>query len=147
MDAHTPFLVDECLSTELARVIKDEYGFQQVQHVTWIGKPPARQKSWKDYSLVNRISTDDLVFVTNNRKDFVKRFYPQGLDIHNGLIIIIEVDDLDHEVKLFRAVLDEIVKLPDLVNKLVEVNREGVITISDWPDHSTPSPWADPTGS
>jgi hypothetical protein len=144
MEPSTRFMVDECLSAELVRILRDEYVFCLASHVTWIGKPPPGQKAWKDHSLVDRTAAEDCVFVTNNRRDFVARYYPPRLGIHAGLIIILEVDNLDHEIDLFRLAMQRILMLEDTVNKLIEVRRDGDVTVTDWPDHAATDPCADP---
>ena len=144
MDKSIKFLIDECLSSDLVGILKDEYGFLDSTHVTWIGKPPPGYKSWKDHSLVEEISSRDVVFVTNNRRDFVEKYYPSAINIHNGLVIILDIIDIDHEINIFRIVMNRIIQLDDIVNKLVEVDRMGQIKIVDWPNHDSPKPWADP---
>jgi hypothetical protein len=44
MDGTTKFLIDECLSPELAQIAKNEFGLYAV-HVPWLGKPPHGHRS------------------------------------------------------------------------------------------------------
>jgi hypothetical protein len=141
---HATFLIDECLSPELTDIVKRDFGMFAI-HVPWIGKPPHDTKSWQDPDIVDEIANHDYVFVTNNRRDFVGKYYPQRLAIHNGLVIIIQKSDLDGEKFMFRAAMDVIVTLEDTVNKLIEVDLEGHVTVEDWPNQELPNPWADPS--
>jgi hypothetical protein len=47
MDRNTKFLIDECLSPQLAQIAKNEFGLYAV-HVPWLGRPPYGHSSWKD---------------------------------------------------------------------------------------------------
>jgi len=60
MDGTTKFLIDECLSPELAQIAKNEFGLYAV-HVPWLGKPPHGHRSWKDPDIVEKISNTDFV--------------------------------------------------------------------------------------
>lgn len=80
MDQGTKFLVDECLSPELTDIIRHEFGMLAV-HVPWLGKPPQGTKSWQDPDIVDRIAEHDYVFVTNNRRDFVNKYYPSRFNL------------------------------------------------------------------
>ncbi len=57
------FLIDECLSPELAAIAREE-GFHSM-HVTWIGL-----QSKSDRAIVQHAVEDDWVLVTNNAADF-----------------------------------------------------------------------------
>jgi hypothetical protein len=85
------------------------------------------------------------VLVTNNRRDFVGKYYREaGVDVHNGLVIILRKSDLDGEMRLFRLVMKHIVALESTVNKLVEIDADGVVRVAEWPDHSLDQPFGDP---
>ena len=58
------FLVDECLSPELAQLARDR-GYHESFHVSWLGKA-----GWKDWELKNLILEEDWTFVTRNSVDF-----------------------------------------------------------------------------
>lgn len=144
MDANTRFLIDECLSPGLTQILKNEFGLYAI-HVPWLGTPPRGHGSWKDQDIVARIASDDFVLVTNNRRDFVGKYYRSGgLDVHNGLVIILQKTDYAREAELFRLVMKFIASLVDTVNKLVEINANGEIRIANWPDHNLADPWVDP---
>jgi hypothetical protein len=143
MDLATRFLIDECLSPDLAEIVKREYGMQAI-HVPWLGRPPRGKKSWQDPDVVDEVAINDFVLVTNNRRDFVQRYYPAKLTIHNGLVIVIQKSDLDSEKAMFRAAMDVIMQMDDIVNKLIEVDPEANVTVTGWPNPSLSNPWTDP---
>ena len=58
------FLIDECLSPDLAALAR-ERGFFESSHVTWLGKA-----GWKDWELKQFILEQDWTFVTRNSTDF-----------------------------------------------------------------------------
>ncbi len=94
--------------------------------------------------IVDRIAETDFVFVTNNRRDFAGKYYPRRLDIHNGLIIILQRANLDQEKAMFRAAMDFIAGMTDTVNKLIEVDSSLTVAVADWPAADAPNPWRDP---
>jgi predicted nuclease of predicted toxin-antitoxin system len=143
MDGNAKFLIDECLSPELTDIARDEYGIYAT-YVPWLGKPPRGQVSWKDPDIVDSIAETDFVFVTNNRRDFVGKYYPRRLEIHNGLIIILQRANLDQEKAMFRAAMDFIAGMTDTVNKLIEVDSSLAVSAADWPASGNPNPWRDP---
>jgi predicted nuclease of predicted toxin-antitoxin system len=144
MDGNAKFLIDECLSPYLAEIAKREFGFYAV-HVPWLGKPPRASKSWKDPDIVARIAIDPHIFVINNRRDFVGKFYRAAkLDLHEGLVIILKKSDYAREIEQIRALMQRIVSMESLVNKLIEIDSVGVIRIADWPALEATDPWQDP---
>ena len=58
------FLIDECLSPELAALARAR-GFHKSTHVTWLG-----MRSRKDWTIVRRAVKDGFILVTNNTVDF-----------------------------------------------------------------------------
>lgn len=122
------FLIDECLSPELAKVaIKNGYG--ESSHIVWIGL--AGRKDWE---LKPIILQNDWTFVTKNSVDFrgpkenpgAKGQY-SGVAIHAGLIFLIGPPgmDLDLQLELFEQALVELEPDPDLVNQVLEISLEG----------------------
>ena len=73
------FLIDECLSPELAAIAREQ-GFHSM-HVTWIGL-----KSKSDREIVQHAVVDDWVLVTNNAADFKRLVGRQ--EVHAGLVCI-----------------------------------------------------------
>ncbi|HWN56612.1 MAG TPA: toxin-antitoxin system, toxin component, PIN family protein, partial [Methylomirabilota bacterium] len=58
--------------------------------------------------------------VTNNARDFRKLM--GELELHAGLIVIIPNVTPTMQRELFERVLSEVTRLPDLINKVVEVD-------------------------
>ena len=118
------FLIDECLSPDLAELARDR-GFHSSSHVTWLGKA-----GWKDWQLRKLIVDEDWTFVTRNSVDFrgpanlpgSKGQYAEA-PIHAGLICINGFGKMTAEIetKLFSAVLDQIGAAEELVNEVIEV--------------------------
>ena len=105
------FLIDECLSVGLAAVAKEK-GFY-ADYVTYIGK-----SGWSDWSLVSYALENDYIFVTNNRRHFLREY--AKIDLHSGLIIIVPDTKRGDQQRLFARVLEVISERNnDLVNKLI----------------------------
>jgi len=120
-------LIDECLSTELAKRAQ-ERGHDQASHVTWIGK-----RGWKDWQLKQVILDGDWTFVTKNSIDFRGSADAPGsrgqyadVAIHAGLICLNGPPgmDLDLQLELFEVALDELDHDDNLLNQVLEVNLE-----------------------
>ena len=45
---------------------------------------------------------------------------------------------------MFRAAMDVIMQMDDIVNKLIEVDPEANVTVTGWPNPSLSNPWTDP---
>jgi predicted nuclease of predicted toxin-antitoxin system len=118
------FLIDECLSGKLVAVAK-AYGYQ-ADYVTHLGKA-----GWQDWNLVRFAVANDYIIVTDNRKDFLKEY--AKLDVHAGLVIILPKGRRNEQMALFQKALEIFMaRNADLVNKLVEVARDGSVHIRDW---------------
>lgn len=145
MDATSKVLIDECLTPELVLIARQEFRLAAT-YVPWLGTPPRGTASWQDPDIVERIRTEDWMFVTNNRRDFVNKYYERAdVELHSGLIVILEKIDRRTEHRLFRAVMDHIAGMSDTVNKLVEIDGLGNIRVAEWPDtNNVANPWADP---
>lgn len=89
-------LVDECLSVAL--VAAKARGLDAT-HVTWLG-----MQGVQDWNLMPLIAEQDLIFVTNNRRDFLKAY--AAAEVRNGLIIIVPSVRRDDQVRLFNRALD-----------------------------------------
>jgi hypothetical protein len=143
MDQGTKFLIDECLSRELVALLEQEYGVFATRP-PWMGEPP-KAESWQDDDITRAIEAKNYVFVTNNRRHFVNKHYPELLTIHNGLVIFLKRTDIDGDLFMMRTVMDFLKDFNDAVNKLIEVDSSGNISIYDWPNEAMPNPWSDPT--
>ncbi len=102
--------------------------------VVYLGK-----EGTQDWNLMRLIAEGNFVFATNNRSDFLKRY--AETELHNGLIVIVPSVDRQAQLRLFHRALDEAEKMPDTVNKLIEVHEDGTATAQDWTsDQSTAQP-------
>ena len=118
------FLIDECLSPRLVAVANAR-GFEayHVAHRGWGGLGDAQ--------LLKRLLDDELILVTNNRDDFVHLV--SGVELHPGLVVILENVRRDEQIALFEAGLAAISKVKSLMNKVVEIDREGGVTFFELP--------------
>ncbi|MGD0191314.1 MAG: DUF5615 family PIN-like protein [Rhizomicrobium sp.] len=118
------FLVDECLSPELA-VMARARGHGGSAHVTRIGKGGA-----KDWELMPIILAGRWTFVTKNSYDFRGPKHAPGTKgeyrkaaLHAGLVCLNGPVgmDLDMQVELFGIALDELAADGNLENQVLEV--------------------------
>lgn len=116
--------IDECLSAALVAVAKNkgivaEYG-------PYIGKG-----GWQDWNIVPFALENNYIIVTNNRRHFLREYIK--LDVHNGLIIIVPNVERADQMRLFEIALETAFALgEDIVNRIVEVLRDGSVHISEW---------------
>ncbi|UVC12434.1 DUF5615 family PIN-like protein (plasmid) [Rhizobium sp. TH2] len=126
------FLVDECLSPELAkRAIHAGHG--ESSHITWL-----KLSGRKDWELKPIIIDGDWTFVTKNSVDFRGPIENPGskgqysdVAIHAGLICLNGPPgmDLDMQLELFEEALSEIGNMSDLINQVLEVTAEDDDTL------------------
>jgi predicted nuclease of predicted toxin-antitoxin system len=118
------FLIDECLSVALVAAAKGQG--RHADHMTYLGKA-----GWQDWNVTAFALANDYVFVTKNRRDFL-RAYAQA-ELHNGLIIIVpDAKRLDQR-RLFVSALAEIDRRNnDIVNMLIEVLVDGSVHVRKW---------------
>ena len=117
------FLIDECLSPELAEMaVQRGHGESTcVRNRGWSGL--------KDYQLIQRVVAEDFTLVTCNSVDFRGKGPGElggehaNLDIHAGLVCInSEVPlDLDLQLELFQAALEVLEAEEDLVSKAFDL--------------------------
>ncbi|CDN95782.1 MULTISPECIES: DUF5615 family PIN-like protein [Agrobacterium] len=121
------FLIDECLSPELAKIaIEKDHG--ETSHIVWLGLA-----GHKDWELTPIILDGDWTFVTKNSVDFrgpkdkpgTKGQYAD-VAIHAGLICLNGPPgmDLDMQIELFEQALIELDADPDLVNQVLEITLD-----------------------
>jgi predicted nuclease of predicted toxin-antitoxin system len=124
MGSTLSFLFDECLTTDLPEAIATtrHYGF----HVRDLG-----MLGLGDPEVVNRAIAADYVVVTNNRADYLRLY--RRLDLHSGLVVIVPAVPRERQVELFLLVVAHIDGLHDLINKLVEIDGNGLIVMTDLP--------------
>jgi predicted nuclease of predicted toxin-antitoxin system len=125
------FLIDECLSVDLVTVAGQSG--HEAQHVAHIGRA-----GWKDWNVVRYAREGDFIFVTNNASDF-RQLYT-GQPLHAGLIILIPVVNRTVQQRLFKAALDELAVIGEPVNRVLEIDLDGVeviLTLYDLPSTET----------
>jgi len=121
------FLIDECLSPELARMAI-ERGYGETSHIVWM-----KLGGLKDWELKPIILDGDWTFVTKNSVDFRGPKEKAGskgqyadVAIHAGLICLNGPPgmDLDMQIELFEQALAELDSDVDLVNRVLEISLE-----------------------
>lgn len=110
------FLIDECLSIDLVSVASQ--AGHEAQHVARVGKA-----GWKDWNVARHAAEGDFVLVTNNATDFRRLYAVQP--VHAGLVIIIPSVNRVEQQRLFRGALDELARIGEPVNRVLEVDMEG----------------------
>jgi len=122
------FLIDECLSPELAKLAQVR-GYGESSHVVW-----RSLHGKKDWELKPFILDGDWIFVTRNSVDFRGSASQPGskgqyadVAIHAGLICLNGPDgmDLDVQLELFERALDELAVDDDLINQVLEITLDG----------------------
>ena len=110
------FLIDECLSIDL--VLTASQAGHEAQHVARVGKA-----GWKDWNVARYAAEGDFVLVTNNASDFRRLYATQPL--HAGLVIIVPNVNRVVQRQLFSGALDELARVGEPVNRVLEVDIEG----------------------
>ena len=114
------FLIDECLSTTLARVAADA-GYE-ARHVVHAG-----MAGWGDWTITRYAVDGDFVLVTNNARDYRALYGKEAF--HAGLVILLPNVNLGGQRRMSRAALDALAGLGEPVNHVLEVDtRDGRIT-------------------
>lgn len=120
------FLIDECLSPELAELARHE-GHVASTHVNWLGLTSA-----KDWTIARRAVDEGFVFVTNNTADFTALYDRE--ELHVGLVCLNAAHgslNLKLQERLFRLALAEL-SGDEPYNEAVEVTllADGEIEIA-----------------
>ncbi len=118
------FLVDECLSPALVETANAR-GFE-AYHVVYRG-----WEGLKDGQLLKHLMDEELILVTNNRDDF--EALVSNVELHPGLVVILDNVRREHQMTLFAAALDTIGVMASLINKVAEVASDGSLEIYDLP--------------
>ena len=111
------FLIDECLHTSLTDVANK--AGHEAHHVTrrgWSG--------FKDHQLREVVLREEFVFATNNARDFRKLM--GEIDLHAGLVVIVPNITPGVQCELFRRALVEVAKVPDMINRVIEIDSDGM---------------------
>jgi len=110
------FLIDECLSIDLVSIASR--AGHEAQHAAHVGKA-----GWQDWNVAGHASEGDFVLVTNNAADFPRIYAAQRL--HAGLVIIVPNVNRTEQQRLFVGALDELGRLGEPVNQVLEVDIDG----------------------
>jgi hypothetical protein len=118
-----PILIEECLSPRLVGVAKRR-GHDSF-HVVRINR-----EGYPDRDLAALIAERNYVFVTNNRRDFLRLY--ASMEIHNGLIVIVPNAGRAEQIRLFELALDAAERQESLVNLLIEVHADRTVEVRNW---------------
>jgi predicted nuclease of predicted toxin-antitoxin system len=118
------FLIDECLSPALAGAAQARGHL--ALHTNWL-----KLSGKKDRSIAAHAIADEWIVVTNNGVDY--RSLYRAMDVHPGLIIILDSAKRNDQIRMFEAALDCLLNREEMINKLIEVTLDGVVTLSDFP--------------
>jgi predicted nuclease of predicted toxin-antitoxin system len=118
------FLIDECLSPELAATARE--AGHEAYHVAHVGKA-----GWMDWDVARYAQEGDFVVVTNNADDF--RLLYANAQLHAGLIIIVRNVGRAAQQELFQGALDDVRVKGELINQVLEIDSDGdEITYTRW---------------
>ena len=122
------FLIDENLSPALVEPARNR-GFEAM-HVDHLGL-----RTETDWDLLNVISSQDRVLVTNNAIEFRGRY--RDVELHPGVVFLLPAVRRPEQVRLFEAALDHIQSRPDMVNRALDVSfgpgRVAVVAVYELP--------------
>ena len=118
-----PILIDECLSPDLVSVAlaRGRVGL----HVVWLDRVGA-----DDRELPALAAERSYVFVTNNRRDYLRLY--AASEVHNGLIIIEPSVVAEEQCRQFGIALDVVERQDSLGNRLIEVHADGTVDVRNW---------------
>jgi predicted nuclease of predicted toxin-antitoxin system len=118
------FFIDECLTASLVALAKE-------RDLYAVFGPHAGKAGWQDWTIAKFAYENDLIVVTNNRKDFLKEY--AKFDVHPGLVVIVPRGDRADQIGWFSKILDFLQAADDApVNKVVEIDAMNRISIQDW---------------
>lgn len=123
LDDAVRFLIDECLSRRLARLVR-EHGYVGA-HVEAFGL-----RAQPDDVIANYVVESGRILVTNNGRD--RRPIYRRFNRHPGLIVILPSVSAGRQIELFSRVLTFIEEQGSVVDRLVQIDPAGNITTQDW---------------
>lgn len=120
------FLIDECLSPELATLARGR-DFAESTHVNWLGLTSA-----KDWTIAQRAVDDGFVLVTSNTADFTALYGRK--ELHVGLVCLNAAPgtiSLDLQKRLFLLALAELGEA-EPYNEVLEImaSAEGEVDVN-----------------
>ena len=93
--------------------------------------PYAGKAGWQDWTIAEFAFDNDLIAVTNNRRDFLKEYARR--ELHPGLVVIVPKGNRSDQIAWFSTVLDFLLAMDEPpINKLVEIDADGRISMLDW---------------
>ena len=112
------FLIDECLSPDLALIARDR-GHPGSTHVRWLGLASAG-----DWTIAKRAFEDGFVLVTHNRLDFLKLY--RGASLHSGLVCLNAAHGMMNREQQRRLFTLALLQLPgsEPYNEVMEITLE-----------------------
>jgi predicted nuclease of predicted toxin-antitoxin system len=122
-DEDVQFIFDECVTPRLVRKASD-FGYYGI-HVAAVGMASA-----SDDLICARAIESRRILVTNNGRDF-RRLY-RRFRHHPGLLILLPSVGWQEQVALFEKLLRFIENEDKVVDRVVEIRRDGHITIQPW---------------
>jgi len=122
-DEDVQFLIDECLTPLLVNTATDA-GYFGV-HVTRIGL-----SGTPDDMVCSRAVEAGQILVTNNGRDF-RQLY-RRFRRHPGLIVLLPSVRWREQVSLFEKVLRFIEEEQTIIDRVVQIRRDGAITVQPW---------------
>lgn len=122
-DEDVQFLFDECVTPRLVQKAS-EFGYFGL-HVTtsWL-------RSASDDLICTQAIESGRILVTNNGRDF-RRTY-RRFRHHPGLVILIPSVGWREQVALFEKLLRFIEDADGVVDRVVEIRRDGKIVVQPW---------------
>lgn len=117
------FFVDECLSPVLVAVA-NERGFAAT-HVVFLDRDGT-----DDWIIAQLVLRRNDILVTNNAGDFLGLY--ARFEVHPGLIIILPNVEREEQIRLFEIALKVVEEREDIVNHVLEVDRDGSTRIIPW---------------
>ena len=122
-DEDVQFLIDECLTPDLVGTAS-EHGYFGI-HVVMAGLGGAA-----DEVVCTRAVESRRIFVTNNGKDF-RRLY-RRFRTHPGLVILLPSVRWAEQIALFEKAIRFIEKEDSVIDRVLQIRRDGTITIQPW---------------
>jgi predicted nuclease of predicted toxin-antitoxin system len=118
------FFIDECLTASPVAIAKE-------RDLYAVFGPHAGKAGWKDWTIARFAYENDLIVVTNNRKDFLREY--AKFDVHPGLVIIVPRGDRADQIEWFSKILDFLQAMDEVpINRAIEIDAMDRISIREW---------------
>ncbi|MBX9911708.1 MAG: DUF5615 family PIN-like protein [Beijerinckiaceae bacterium] len=130
-DEDVQFLIDECLTPDLVDKAT-EHGYFGI-HVGLAGL-----RGTPDDLVCTAAVESKRILVTNNGKDF-RRLY-RRFRSHPGLVILLPSVRWTEQIALFEKVIRFIEMEHSIVDRVVQIRRDGHITVQPWTNETPNQP-------